>query len=88
MTEDEAKEILYEISLGSQSSPIGLDLVSDSYEISNGFEPLDRGDAAEYADGDSFSNVREFRAGTDPNEPSSFPTVRATPWLYRLLLSD
>jgi hypothetical protein len=63
------------------------DGMPDSYEIANGFDPLDLQDAAEDADGDGFSNVREFRAGTDPLDPTSFPIIKAMPWLM-LLLDD
>jgi len=64
------------------------DGMPDSYEIANGFDPLDRRDAAQDADGDGFSNVREFRAGTDPLDPASFPVIKAMPWLELLLLDD
>ncbi len=64
------------------------DGMPDSYEIANGFDPLDRGDAAEDADGDGFSNLQEFLEGTDPLDSASLPQINAMPWLHLLLLDD
>ena len=63
------------------------DGMPDDFETANGFDPLNPADAAEDADGDRFSNLREFLAGTDPNDPTSKPKLTLTPVLD-LLLSD
>ncbi len=44
-------------------------------------------DAGLDADGDRFTNLEEFAAGTDPRDPKSKP-VKAMPWLELLLLDD
>ncbi len=45
----------------------------DGWEVNNGFDPLDRTDAALDADGDGFTNLQEYVAGTDPGNPDSKP---------------
>ncbi len=61
----------------------------DAFERANGFDPLDPADASQDADGDGFTNLEEFNAGTDPQDPNSFPKpVKAMPWLELLLLDD
>lgn len=42
------------------------DGMPDSYEIAHGFNPNDRADAAQDADGDGLTNLEEFQRGTDP----------------------
>ncbi len=64
------------------------DGVPDSFEIANGFDPLDAADASEDADGDGFTNLEEFKADSDPNDPGSIPRPKAMPWLELLLLDD
>ncbi len=64
------------------------DGMSDTFEIANGFNPLDPADAVEDADGDGFTNLAEFEAGTDPLDPESKPRPKAMPWLELLLLDD
>ena len=62
------------------------DGMPDVWEITYGFDPLIN-DSRDDADGDGFSNLREYRLGTIPNDPQSYPSRRAMPWLP-LLLSD
>jgi len=62
------------------------DGMGDNFENDNGFNSSDPADAGEDADSDGFSNVQEFRAGTDPNDPDSKPNA-AQPWAP-LLLDD
>lgn len=65
------------------------DGMPDSFETSNEFDPLDPSDANQDADGDGFTNLQEFRAGTDPHDPLSTPkAVKSMPWLELLLLDD
>jgi len=61
------------------------DGMPDTYEILNGFNPLDASDASADADGDRYSNVDEYKAGTDPRDPDSKPRSGFMPWLPLLL---
>ena len=63
------------------------DGMPDTFELANGFDPLDPADAPQDADGDGFSNLEEFLAGTDPLDPESKPKPKSMPWLM-LLLDD
>lgn len=49
----------------------------DGYEQSNGLDPLDPADASQDADNDGYSNSQEHAAGTDPNNPASYPGAPA-----------
>ena len=55
------------------------DGIPDTFELNNGLNPLNAADANEDADGDGFTNLREFRAGTDPQDQTSKPV--SMPWL-------
>ncbi|OPX38046.1 MAG: hypothetical protein B1H11_05110 [Desulfobacteraceae bacterium 4484_190.1] len=61
------------------------DGMPDGWEVSYGLDPtID--DAYQDADGDHASNLLEYRRGTLPNDPNSYPP-RAMPWIP-LLLGD
>lgn len=47
------------------------DGLPDDFEVAFGLNPNSRADGALDADGDGSSNAREFRAGTNPRDPSS-----------------
>lgn len=65
------------------------DGMPDTFELANGFNPLDPADAAQDADGDGFTNLEEFKGRSDPHDPNSVPSpVKAMPWLELLLLDD
>lgn len=64
------------------------DGMPDSYELENGFKPLNAKDANKDADGDGYSNLEEYLAGSDPNDPKSKPLPRSLPFLVPLLLDD
>ena len=49
------------------------DGMPDSYETGNGLDPINAADADLDADGDGYSNLVEFRRGTDPQDPASIP---------------
>ena len=61
------------------------DGMPDAWEIANGLNPLIK-DSAFDADSDGATNLEEYLAGTDPQDPDSFPRKgRAMPWLLLLL---
>ncbi len=61
------------------------DGMPDVWEIANGLNPLVN-DSALDADGDGASNLNEYLAGTDPQDPDSFPKKgKAMPWIMLLL---
>ena len=49
------------------------DTMPDQWEIAHKLNPQDANDADLDADGDGFTNVEEFQAKTDPNDPKSHP---------------
>ncbi len=64
------------------------DGMPDTYENDNNFDPLDSSDAAGDADGDGYSNLEEFRRGTDPQNPADFPIARRAPVAIFILLDE
>jgi hypothetical protein len=60
------------------------DGMPDGWEVQYGLNPLVK-DALEDNDGDRYTNLQEYRAGTDPTDPASKPRL-AMPWLLLLLL--
>jgi uncharacterized repeat protein (TIGR01451 family) len=51
------------------------DGMHDSWEVANGLDPSNAGDAALDADGEGASNLAEYNAGTDARNPASTPPV-------------
>ena len=47
---------------------------------------MNAADAADDADGDGFTNLKEFRAGTDPQDAADFP--REVPVSIFILLDE
>jgi hypothetical protein len=64
------------------------DTMPDDYETVNGLNPLDATDAAGDLDGDGFTNLAEFEAGSNPQDASDFPAARKVPVAILLLLSE
>lgn len=54
-----------------------LDGMSDEYEETYGLNPRNSSDVWLDLDGDGFSNLEEFQAGTDPSDPLKFPSLLA-----------
>lgn len=50
------------------------DGLSNAWELKHGFDPINFSDAAFDIDGDGYTNLQEFLAGTDPKDPASVPT--------------
>ncbi len=51
------------------------DGMDDDWELAHGFNPADRSDAIQDADGDGHTNLQEYLAGTDPRDPNSVMRV-------------
>ncbi len=62
------------------------DGMPDDWEILHSLDPL-VDDASEDADDDGYTNLEEYEAGTDPQNPNSRP-VKAMPWIPLLLLDE
>jgi hypothetical protein len=52
--------------------------MSDIFETANGLNPNNLNDASLDLDGDGFTNLQEFQAGTNPLDPSSSMGIQAT----------
>lgn len=64
------------------------DTMPDEYENANGLDPLIAADAGTDADGDGFTNLEEFEAGTNPQNPDDFPAVKKVPIAILVLLGE
>ena len=64
------------------------DTMPDDYEDANGLDPLNAADAGTDADGDGFTNLEEFEAGTNPQDSASFPEKKDVPVSINILLDD
>jgi len=62
------------------------DGMPDGWEVQYGLNPL-LDDSLADKDGDRYTNLQEYRAGTNPADQRSKPSAKAMPWLP-LLLSD
>jgi len=64
------------------------DTMPDDYEITNRLDPLNAADANADADGDGFTNLEEFQAGTDPQDATDFPAIRKVPIAIFVILGQ
>jgi hypothetical protein len=62
------------------------DGMGDTYETTNGLDPLNSQDAFADPDGDGYTNLEEFKAGTDPQNAADFPAERKVPVAIFILL--
>ena len=62
------------------------DGMPDTWESQYGLDPFTN-DAAGDLDNDGYSNYKEYQFNTNPTDPNSVPTIKATPWIP-LLLGD
>jgi hypothetical protein len=62
------------------------DAMPDGWEVQYGLNPLVK-DATGDKDGDRYTNLKEYKAGTDPTDPGSKPKT-GFPWLPLLLTED
>jgi hypothetical protein len=60
------------------------DGIPDAFEIVNNLDPLDPVDASGDLDGDGFTNLQEFKTGTDPNDRGSNAATVFLPILQML----
>jgi len=63
------------------------DGMPDEWEEQYDLNPLVN-DASDDPDNDGYSNYKEYQAGTNPNNPNSFPKTKAMPWIPLLLLDE
>jgi len=63
------------------------DGMPDDWENQNGLNTL-VDDASGDADGDGYTNLEEYRGGSDPTDRNSLPRQKAMPWIPLLLLDD
>ena len=63
------------------------DGMPDDWENKYSLDPL-VDDASMDADKDGYSNLQEYRSGTNPIDPNSKPKAQAMPWIPLLLLDD
>jgi hypothetical protein len=63
------------------------DGMPDAWENQHGLNPFVH-DSSGDADNDGYSNYKEYRSGSDPNDPNSVPTTKAMPWIPLLLLDE
>lgn len=72
MSSDRRSTELYAIRLDQDQD--GMD---DAWELANQFDPSRRADAVEDADEDGHTNLQEYLAGTDPQDPSSVMRIES-----------
>jgi len=67
------------------------DGMPDDWEVANGLDPLKK-DASGDKDQDGFSNLSEYKAGTNPNDIKDYPkpikNKNAMPWVPLLLMDE
>jgi LPXTG-motif cell wall-anchored protein len=62
--------------------------MDDGWEVRWALQPTNASDAEEDADGDGFSNLEEYRGGSNPRDPDSRPEtgLGSNAWLFVVAL--
>jgi len=68
VAEQDESDNLSTLAVGTLAEDTDKDGMPNAWERDHGLDPLDPGDAALDADGDSLGNLREFRLGADPRK--------------------
>lgn len=64
------------------------DGMPDSWELEHNLDPLDPSDFDQDPDGDGYTNLEEFRAGTDPQDKGSHPEdAQSRDWLLFIIIA-
>lgn len=70
----------FELTINSFTDDTDGDGMHDGWEVEQGFDPTNAGDAAEDADVDNLTNLKEYQAGTNPHKGDSDADGMPDPW--------
>ena len=78
----------YQLGTNAQLMDTDGDGMPDGWEVTHGFNPLDKTDALEDMDGDGLLNVEEYEAGTNPRNIDTDGDGRSDYWEVKEAFSD